>query len=76
VPVALGLLGAGALFYSCLLLVAEARRALRTTHREMDFLWQEGKRYAPQDLLARWEERRRTDLWRFDPRGRRYRGLE
>lgn len=63
VPVALGLIGASFLFYGSILQIREARMALWSTYREMDFLWKMGQYYAPSDLL----EQRRTDkrhLWR------------
>jgi hypothetical protein len=66
-PLGLGLFGAACLFYGCLLLVAEARMALTATEGEMDFVWQEGQRYVPQELLARRARRRRTRLWRSRP---------
>jgi hypothetical protein len=70
-PILLSMLGAGSLFYGCVLLVVEARLALLTTHGEMDFLWREGQRYAPQDVLARREaRRRRAGAWPHDPRAR------
>jgi hypothetical protein len=67
-PVVLSLLGAGALFYCCVLLVAEARRALRATDEEMDYLWQQGMRNAPEELLERFRARRRSGLGRLEPR--------
>ncbi len=51
--VALGLLGAGMLLYGSVLLIAEARMALATTFREMDFLRQLGTHHAPAELLQR-----------------------
>jgi hypothetical protein len=68
-PIVLGLLGAGCLFYGCLLLVGEAGMALRSTEGEMDFMWQQGKRYAPKELLRRREARRRARVWPFGPPG-------
>jgi hypothetical protein len=68
-PIGLGLLGAGCLFYGCLLLVTEARMALSATHGEMDFVWQQGKRYASRELLARRTRRRRVGFWPFAPPG-------
>jgi len=69
-PVILSLAGAGALFYSCLLLVREAGLALRSTDEEMDYLWSQGMRNAPEDLIARLEARRKglPGLRRLDPR--------
>jgi uncharacterized protein DUF2721 len=53
IPVVLGLLGACFLFYGSILLIFEARLALSTIHAEMDFIWQLGKHYAPQELVER-----------------------
>ena len=66
----LSLAGAGALFYSRHLLVREARLALRSTDEEMDYLWSQGMRNAPEDLVARLEARRKglPGLRRLDPR--------
>ena len=73
-PIGLGLLGAGSLFFGCVLLVTEAQMALRATEREMDFMWRQGQRYAPKELLARRERARRASRWRFGPPGRTWRG--
>lgn len=51
VPVVLGLIAASFLFYGSVLLILEARIALRMIHTEMDFLWQLGKHYAPAELI-------------------------
>ena len=51
VPVIVGLLGACCLFYGSILLIFEARLALSTIHAEMDFVWRQGTRVAPQDLV-------------------------
>jgi hypothetical protein len=51
-PIALSLIGAGALFYGSFLLLAEARLAIKTTNNEMDFLWRQSKRVA-RDVLDR-----------------------
>lgn len=72
-PIVLSLVGAGWLFYGSFLLVAEARLALRTTDKEMDFLWREGTRYASPELLERRAQRRaqqRARLGWFDLRGK------
>ena len=50
VPVIVGLLGA-CLFYGSILLIFEARLALSTIHAEMDFVWRQGTRVAPPDLV-------------------------
>jgi hypothetical protein len=68
-PIGLGLIGAGCLFYGCLLLVAEAQMALTATEGEMDFVWQQGQRYAPGELLERRERCRRASFWPFASRG-------
>ncbi len=52
IPVVLGLTGACFLFYGSLLLILEAQHALRSTYDEMDFLWEMGQSYAPDELLA------------------------
>ena len=51
VPVVVGLLGACCLFYGSILLIFEARLALSTIHAEMDFVWRQGTRVAPPDLV-------------------------
>ena len=51
VPVIVGLLGACCLFYGSILLIFEARLALSTIHAEMDFVWRQGTRVAPRDLV-------------------------
>ncbi len=61
VPVVLGLIGAGFLFYGSLLQIFEARFALSATYKEMDFLWEMGKYYAPSELL----EKRKSKRGRF-----------
>ena len=50
VPVALGLVGSGGLFYGSLLLVFEARLAQSALNAEMDFIWKLGRALAPPDL--------------------------
>jgi Protein of unknown function (DUF2721) len=63
IPVVLGLIGAGFLFYGSVLQIFEARSALATTYREMDFLWEMGKYHAPPELLEKWQaERKRFKL--------------
>lgn len=57
-PVVLGLIGACFLFYGSVLLIFEARLALASTYREMDFLWEMGKRYAPSELLKQRKSQR------------------
>jgi hypothetical protein len=66
-PLGLGLLGAGALFYACLLLVTEAQMALTATEGEMDFVWQEGKSNVPPELIVRRANRKRRRIWHFGP---------
>lgn len=51
VPVVMGLLGAMFLFYGSMLLVFEARMAVRSLSDEMDFIWTLGKALAPADLV-------------------------
>lgn len=56
-PVALGGIGACFLFYASMLMMQEARLALKGIYKEMDYLWQRGRLYAPPGLLQ--EPRRR-----------------
>ena len=55
VPVVLGLAGASFLFYGSILLILEARLALSTIHSEMDFIWAQSKRHAPQEFVERYK---------------------
>jgi len=55
VPVGLGLAGASFLFYGSVLLILEARLALSTIHSEMDFIWDQSKRYAPREFVERYK---------------------
>jgi len=64
IPVALGLLGAAFLFYGSILQILEARLALATTYREMDFIWEMGKYYAPTELIDQRDARKRS-IWRW-----------
>jgi len=54
VAIILGLIGSSFLCYGSVLLILEARLALITTKREMDFLWRLAQRYASNE-----EERQR-----------------
>jgi hypothetical protein len=47
VPVVMTWTGLACLLYGCVLLIAEARLALRGLHAEMDFLWKLGQQHAP-----------------------------
>jgi hypothetical protein len=65
-PVVMGLIGALFLFYGSMLLIFEARLALRTTHAEMDFIWHTTKRVVPKELVEQHKThyvhfRRKTD---------------
>ncbi len=51
IPTALGMIGAGLLFYSSILLIAEARVARTTIDNEMSFLLRLGRHYAPKELV-------------------------
>src|SRR5918911_4688158 len=64
VPVVLGLSGAALLFYGSMLQILEARLALATTYREMDFIWAMGKHYAPSELIDQRDARKRS-IWRI-----------
>lgn len=61
IPVVLGMVGAGLLFFGTLLLGFEATIALRSIHGEMDFLWKLGRHHAPANLVQRLVPARR---WR------------
>src|SRR5213078_1177798 len=50
-PVMMGLVGALFLFYGSMLLIFEARLALRATHSEMDFIWRIARRVVPKELV-------------------------
>ena len=64
IPVVLGLAGAGLLFYGSMLQILEARLALATTYREMDFIWAMGKHYAPSELIDQRAARKKS-IWRL-----------
>ena len=51
IPVVFAFIGAGFLLGGSMLLIIEAHLAVKTTYREMDFLWDIGKQDAPDDLL-------------------------
>jgi len=51
IPVIMGLIGACFLFYGSMLLIFEARLALRATHAEMDFIWRITRRVVPKELV-------------------------
>ena len=53
IPQVLGLAGACFLFYGSVLMILEARLALSTTYKEMDYLWERGQAYAPPELLKK-----------------------
>jgi hypothetical protein len=51
--VGMGLLGAGLLFFGCIVLIGEARLALITTYREMAFVSRHGTERVPRELRRR-----------------------
>lgn len=53
VPATLGIVGLGFLCYGSALMVLEARLALRTIHKEMDFMLELGRRFVPHEILER-----------------------
>lgn len=55
IPVVTGLIGACFLFYGSILLIFEARLALRTVHAEMDFLWRLSQKVAPAELVEKYK---------------------
>lgn len=56
--VALGILGAGLLFYASVLLIVESRIALAAIQQEMDFVWEHGQHHASEQLKLRSRRRR------------------
>ena len=50
-PIICGLIGALFLFYGSILLIFEARLALRTIHNEMDYVWRLSKKVAPAEIV-------------------------
>jgi ABC-type multidrug transport system fused ATPase/permease subunit len=63
IPVVLGLVGSCFLFYGSILQIFEARFALESTYREMDFLWSMGQSYAPSELLEKRKPKRKRMPW-------------
>ena len=51
IPATLGIIGLGFLSYGSGLMILEANLALRTIHREMDFVLETGRRFVSQELL-------------------------
>jgi hypothetical protein len=58
-PVALGGLGALLLFYASMLMMTESRLALKSSYKEMDYLWEKGQAYAPTELLRQYQQRKK-----------------
>ncbi|HEY9838945.1 MAG TPA: DUF2721 domain-containing protein [Candidatus Obscuribacterales bacterium] len=58
IPVILGGIGACFLFYASMLMMIESRLALTSSYKEMDYLWEQGRNYAPADLLANYEAKK------------------
>jgi hypothetical protein len=52
-PISLGITASGLLLYASLVLVRESRIALAALRAEMDYVWEQGKAHAPEELLAR-----------------------
>lgn len=59
VPILLGIIGAGLLFYASLLLIIESRIALIAVNQEMDFVLRVSKQYAPDEISKHRRDRRR-----------------
>lgn len=57
-PVVTGAIGACFLFYASMLMMIESRLALKSSYKEMDYLWERGRQYAPPELLASYQSRR------------------
>jgi hypothetical protein len=49
--ISVGITGAGLLLYASLILVRESRIALAGLHSEMDYVWEEGRSHAPEELI-------------------------
>ncbi len=58
IPLLLGGIGSGFLFYASWLMIIESRLSLKGTHKEMDYIWQRGKKYAPAALRAEYLKHR------------------
>lgn len=58
IPVILGGIGACFLFYASMLMMIESRLALTSSYKEMDYLWERGRLYAPPELLANYQSKR------------------
>lgn len=54
-PVGLGIVGAFFLLYGSIMLLFEARLAMRSIHEEMDFLWEMGKQFAPSEITGKFD---------------------
>lgn len=64
VPILLGMIGAGLLFYASVLLIAESRIALSAVNDEMDFVVRLSQYHAPKELLKRRKGGTRKRLFR------------
>jgi hypothetical protein len=51
-PISLGITASGLLLYSSLVLVRESRIALAALRAEMDYVWEQGRSHAPEELVA------------------------
>jgi hypothetical protein len=50
-PISLGITAAGLLLYATLVLVRESRIALAALRSEMDYVWEQGKSHAPEEVV-------------------------
>ncbi|WP_051469901.1 DUF2721 domain-containing protein [Fischerella sp. PCC 9605] len=64
IPILLGMIGAGLLFYASVLLITESRIALRAVNDEMDFVIRLSQYHAPKELLKRRRGETRRRLFR------------
>ncbi|GJD18151.1 hypothetical protein RIVM261_031070 [Rivularia sp. IAM M-261] len=64
IPILLGMIGAGLLFYASLLLIAESRIALTAVNDEMDYVIRLSQYYAPEELPKRRSKGLRKKIFR------------
>ena len=58
-PISLGITASGLLLYASLVLVRESRIALAALRAEMDYVWEQGKAHAPEELRLKSRRRHR-----------------
>lgn len=53
-PIPVGIVGIGCLFYGSLLMLRETRMATATVNAEMDFTWQLAREVAPKEIIGKY----------------------